>query len=585
MTLHRSGKPHTVFDRHGDDGRQSFTVMGKGDVGGKAAGLALLKEKVLSKIDDRTFSHIRVDIPRMVVITSTYFDAFLEDNKLRDIATSDFSDERIAHHFQQADLPPTLLGDLWSLISRASEPLAIRSSSLLEDAMFEPFAGIYGTKMIPNNRMETNVRFRQLTEAIKFVYASTFFAEAKSYIEATSHRIEEEKMCIIIQEVIGNRFGEYFFPVISGVGRSYNFYPSGRAKPEHGVVDLALGLGKSIVDGGFCWNYSPAFPRMKPPYGSTGEMLRFTQNAFWAISMGHVPLYDPIHETEYMVRLHLDEADRLGVLRHIVSTYDPQSDRINIGYDGSGPKLVTFSPMLDLEVIPLNDCIRRILTLCEEALEHQVEIEFAVTFDRDLSQPARFGLLQARPMVVSDAIVTIESAEMTAPGVRVASENVMGNGVWNDLMDVVFVKPDVFDAKYTREIALELEVINRGLIKQGTRYVLIGFGRWGSSDHWLGIPVNWGQISGAKVLVEATLPNMIVDLSQGSHFFHNLSSFQVGYFALRYEGPYRIDWDWLMQQEIVSDHRFTRHIRLTHPLVVKLDGRQSRGLIYHGEAE
>ncbi|HPQ39987.1 MAG TPA: PEP/pyruvate-binding domain-containing protein, partial [bacterium] len=260
-----------IFDRRVLDGKGNFTVMGGGEIGGKAAGLALLNEKVLSSFPDGTFFNIRVDIPRLTVITSSFFDAFMAENNLYDIAYGDYTDERIAHHFQKADLPAMLLGDLRALIARTHEPLAIRSSSLLEDAMFEPFAGIYGTKMIPNNRPETDERFRQLVEAVKFVYASTFFSEAKNYIQATSNDIRNEKMCVIIQEVVGMRVWDYFFPMISGVGRSYNFYPSGRARPEQGVVDLALGLGKSIVDGGFCWNYSPAFPRAKPPFGSNRE--------------------------------------------------------------------------------------------------------------------------------------------------------------------------------------------------------------------------------------------------------------------------------------------------------------------------
>lgn len=583
MTDPRAKRHYPAFDRHALDDRQSLTVMGGGEVGGKAAGLALLKDKVLSELPDGTFFNIHVDIPRLTVITSTFFDAFMAENDLYDIAYGDYTDERIAHHFQRADLPAILLGDLRTLIAHTHEPLAIRSSSLLEDAMFEPFAGIYGTKMIPNNRQETEARFRQLVEAIKFVYASTFFAEAKNYIEATSHDIREEKMCVIIQEVVGKRIQDYFFPIISGVGRSYNFYPSGRARPDQGVVDLALGLGKSIVDGGFCWNYSPAFPRSKPPYGSNKELMKFSQNTFWAVNMGQMTHYDPIHETEYLIRLNLKDADTLNVLQHLVSTYDPAGDRVNIGYDGPGPKILNFAPLLDLELVPLNQCIRTVLKKCEEALDQKVEIEFAVTFDNDLKTPVRFGLLQARPMVVSDEVVALEETEMSGANVLVASNNVMGNGIHQNLTDIVYVKPDVFESRLTREIGRELESLNRSLVKQGRRYVLIGFGRWGSSDPWLGIPVNWGQISGARVLVEATLPNMIVDLSQGSHFFHNLSSFQVGYFAVEHHGRYRIDWNWLDRQDVIEEKALTRHIRLRTPLTVKMDGRHSRGLIAHDQ--
>ncbi|HPQ39463.1 MAG TPA: hypothetical protein PLV45_03740, partial [bacterium] len=304
-----------------------------------------------------------------------------------------------------------------------------------------------------------------------------------------------------------------------------------------------------------------------------------TQNTFWAVNMGKMTHYDPIHETEYLIRLDLKHAERLGILRHLVSTYDPHSDRISIGYDGPGPKILSFAPLLDLEIIPLNQCIRTVLQRCEEAVGQKVEIEFAVTFDPALKHPARFGILQARPMVVSDAVVDVDLPEMTGSRVLVASENVMGNGIMDTLSDIIYVKPEAFDPGLTREVARELDGLNRQLVKDGNRYILIGFGRWGSSDPWLGIPVNWGQISGARVLVEATLPNMIVDLSQGSHFFHNLSSFQVGYFAVRHHGPYRIDWEWLNCQDIVQDNTLTRHVRTRVPLMVKMDGRHSRGLI------
>jgi len=555
--------------------------MGTGAIGGKASGLALLKDKVISQLPEGTFHQIHVDIPRLTVIATDYFELFMKMNNLYDIAYSNLPNDRIAHHFQKTDLPPTLVGDLRALISCVNSPLAIRSSSMLEDAMFEPFAGIYGTKMIPNNQADTNSRFKCLVEAIKFVYATTFFREAKNYIQATTHSIRDEKMSVIIQEVVGLRQGNYFLPNLSGVGRSYNFYPTGRAKPEQGVVDLALGLGKSIVDGGFCWNYSPAFPRSKPPYGSIKEMLNLSQTRFWAVNMGKLAVYNPLHEVEYITKLGLDDAEKLKILRHVVSTYDRCSDRVNIGYDGPGPKIITFSPLLDLEIIPLNKCIRKVLELCENALGQKVEIEFAVTFDRDLKKTARFGLLQARPMVVSDEEIDLDPCELTGENILAASESVLGNGIIENISDIVFVKPEVFNAKHTKIIAAEIEQINRDLLKRGRKYLLMGFGRWGSSDPWLGIPVCWGQINGARVIVEATLPDMYVDLSQGSHFFHNLSSFQVGYFAIRHSGLYRIDWDWLMEFEPEMDLKYTRHIHLNQPLIIKIDGRNGKGLIRH----
>ena len=582
MSHSPSRSKYPIFDRNFFNGEEPFTVIGTGAIGGKATGLYILKDKVLSQFPPEKFYKINLDIPRLTVIASDYFDRFMAMNNLHEIAYSDMTDERIAHHFQKTDLPPSILGDLQALIEKVHQPLAVRSSSLLEDAMFEPFAGIYGTKMIPNNQPDSETRFRKLVEAIKFVYASTYFSEAKNYIGATRHSIRDEKMCVIIQEVVGLNHGERFYPDISGVGRSYNFYPTGRAKPEQGVVDIALGLGKSIVDGGSCWTYSPAFPRAKPPYGSTKEFLKFTQNRFWSINMGKPPAYDPSKETEYLVQNGLDTADYDNVLRHLVSTYNAASDRIDLGYEGSGPKLLTFAPLLDLEIIPINKCIKELLQVCEEIIGEKVEIEFAVTLDQNLKKPARFGLLQARPMVVSHEEVNLEFDEMQGVHVLTASENVMGNGIIDDLIDIVYVKPDVFDAKNTPVIAQELERINQNMLKQNRKYLLIGFGRWGSSDHWLGIPVNWGQISRARVMVEATLPNMYVDLSQGSHFFHNITSFQVGYFSVRHSGPYGIDWNWLDRQNVIEEMPYTRHVRVKSPLTVKLDGKNGRGVIRHG---
>jgi hypothetical protein len=582
MTDSPSRSKFPVFDRRLSQGGKAFTVIGTGAIGGKAAGLALLEEKVLSSFPDHQFRNISIQIPKFTVLASDCFDAFMELNDLYDIASAEMSDDRIAHHFMKTELPPVLSGDLRSLLDDFRGPLAVRSSSLLEDAMFEPFAGIYATKMIPNNQPDLQSRFRSLYEAIKYVYASTYFAQAKNYVAGTSHSVQDEKMCVIIQEVMGMQHYTRFYPNISGVAKSYNFYPSGKARPEQGVVNLALGLGKAIVDGGFSWSYSPAFPRSKPPFGSSAEFAKYTQNRFWAVNLGKPPEHDPLKETEYLIESDLKTADYDNVLRHIVSTYDHQSDRMNIGYENRGVKVITFAPVLDMEVFPLNRCLKDIMESCENALKEKVEIEFAVTFDNDLKQPVQFGLLQARPMVVSSETVHIDKEEMISDKILAASDKVTGNGCFNDIQDIVYVKPEVFEAKNTPRIVQELEQINRTFHKTGRKYLLIGFGRWGSSDHWLGIPVNWGQINHAQIIIEATLPNMYVDPSQGSHFFHNLSSFQVGYFTIRHSGQYEIKWRWLDQHEPVKDLPFTRHIRLEKNLVVKIDGRHSRGLILHG---
>lgn len=552
-----------------------ISVIGSCDLGGKAHGLAAIDEMLVSHFSGDDFPEIEVSIPAMTVICTDVFDAFMERNNLYQIANSDQPDERIAHAFQKADLPFEILGALRALIEKVHSPLAIRSSSLLEDSTNEPFAGIYATKMTPNNQFDPNVRFRKLIEAIKLVYASTFFKSAKGYMSATLHSHEEEKMAVIIQEVVGKRHDNHFYPELSGVIRSYNFYPVGRAKNDDGIVNLALGLGKTIVDGEPSWSYAPSYPEVSPPYRSIGDLLEYSQNQFWAINMGEPPVYDPINEIEYLLRENLTVAEKDGALRYLVSTFDMHSGRLNIGMGKPGPRVLNFSPLLILKQIRLNDLLKSLLALCEEKLQTPVEIEFAMTFD-----PHRFGFLQVRPMVVSFMDVNVDVEELVDDNLLLASENVLGHGSQDDIQDVVYIKPETFETKHTRNIADELDAINRKLTNEKRPYLLIVFGRLGSFDPWLGIPVNWGQISGAKAIVEATQKNINVEMSQGSHFFHNLTNLRVGYFSVPFSGKYQIDWEWLNQQQTVSESQLVRHTMLAKPLRIKVDGRHGRGVIY-----
>ncbi len=567
------------FDRDFFGSQHVITGIGSGSVGGKASGLAFISDTLAAAADRVSPPGVTVSIPRLAVIATDFFDRFMEENGLYDLAFSDMPDAHIAHSFQRAKLPADLVGDLRALIASVHIPLAVRSSSRLEDAMYEPFAGVYATKMIPNNQHDIDTRFTKLVEAIKYVYASTFFKGARDYIAVTGKDASEEKMAVIIQEVVGQRFGDRYYPHLSGVARSYNFYPVGRAKPEQGVVDLALGLGKTIVDGGLVWSYSPALPRIGPPVASASELLKLSQTGYWAVNMGKPPAYDPIRETEYMVHCNLADAEKDGTLKYLASTYRAQDDRMVPGTGPDGPRVLTFAPILSEREIPLNDLVKSLLGICEEALDSEVEIEFAMTLNPEDGLPARFGFLQVRPMVVSHARVEIDEDEMAGEKVLTASDRVLGNGEQSSITDIVFVRPDLFEAKHTRTIAGELDAINRRLVDEGRHYLLVGFGRWGSSDPWLGIPVQWSQISGAGVIVEATLPEMDVDLSQGSHFFHNISSFQICYFMVKHSGIFRIDWDWLKGQPEVAGTHFVSHVRLPQPLTVKVDGRNGRGVI------
>lgn len=570
----------TPFNRHFFTGTEKFTYIGQGSIGGKAQGLANIKD-ILVDLNSQLSPEFEINIPTLTVIATNFFDLFLKNNNLYDIALADTHDDLKAHAFQRAELPFQLVGDLHALISQVNSPLAIRSSSMLEDAMYEPFASVYTTKMIPNNQLDPDARFRKLVEAIKYVYASTFFKGAKDYIDVTKHNITDEKMAVIIQEVVGRRYKDRFYPHISGVARSYNFYPFGHAKPEDGIVDLALGLGKTVVDEGIGWSFSPPYPQVNPPYNSIKDLLQQSQTKFWAIHMGEPPFYNPIKETEYMLKFNIADAEKDGNLKFIASTYKPEDDKIKIGIGAKGSRILDFAPILKLNEIPLHELIRKLLETCEKELESMVEIEFAITLDPDHGLPARFGFLQVRPMVVSQEKVDVSMEELTGKNVLVASESVLGNGAISTIQDIVYVKPETFEARKTTIIAKDLEKLNHRMVHLKHPYVVIGFGRWGSSDPSGGIPIKFGQISAAKVIVEATLPNMNFMLSQGSHFFHNITSFQVCYFSVAHWDNYKIDWDWLNRQKAIDETEYIRHIRTSAPVRIKVDGRKGWGVISH----
>jgi hypothetical protein len=570
------------FDRRFLDSPFAFTRIGTGALGGKAAGLLAIKDELLPRLAPFGLSDVEVRVPTMAVIGTDHFDEFLQRNRLMSAALSDEPDDRIAHAFQKGELPAELVGDLRALVARMHAPLALRSSSLLEDALEHPFAGVYATKMIPNNQPAIDARFQKLVEAVKFVYASTFFRAAKAYVQASRRSIVQEKMAVIVQEVVGSRHGERFYPAISGVARSWNYYPIRPARPRDGVVSLALGLGKSIVDGGVVWFYSPALPGVGPPAGSPRDLLRQTQLQFWCVNMGKPAAYDPVRETEYLARHELQTAWEDGTLALVASTYDPQADRLIAGVGVDGVWVVNFAPILVHDALPLNDLVRALLAISEEVLGHPVEIEFALDPARAEGERHRFGFLQVRPLAVADVPVEVDPAELALDDVVISSETALGNGVIATIKDIVYVRPERFEARLTPAIARELEGLNQLLLDQERPYLLIGFGRWGSSDPWLGIPVQWGQISGARAVVEATLPDMDVEASQGSHFFHNLSSFRVCYFWVKHGREHGIDWAWLDAQPAERETEQVRHVRLAAPLTVKVDGRSGRGVIRRG---
>lgn len=555
------------------------TRIGGGSIGGKAVNLVRMERLLAERFPPGAHPSIDISIPSMTVIGTEHFDEFAAQNGLRERSREGASDGEIVAACLRAELPVMLVGHLRALCDEMHAPLAVRSSSLLEDALDRPFAGVFATKMIPNAHPDPDQRFRELVEAVKLVYASVFFRAARAALRAGGADPDAESMAVIVQEVVGRRHDGRFYPELSGVARSYDFYPGLRAKPEHGVITLALGLGAHIVDGGIAWSYPPAFPKLGPPFASARAMLSETQSTFFAINMGKLSLYDPTHEAEFLVRGDLADAERDGTLRHIASTYDGASDRIVPGVSLAGPRVVDFAPLLKLRTVPVNDVLRELLAVCEAELGNPVEIEFAATLPARGEERARLGFLQVRPMVVDLEGASVTAERLTGDRAVVASELALGNGTWEGLEDVVYVRPEAFESKHTKRIAQEIASINEALVDEGRPYLLIGFGRWGSSDPWLGIPATWAQISGARGIVEATLPQMNVELSQASHFFHNVSSFRIAYMMVRHDGAGRIDWDWLRTLPVVRQTEFVRHVRVAPPLTLAVDGRERRAVV------
>jgi hypothetical protein len=567
-----------TFERQRFGVDRPFSRLGDGPIGGKASGLWVLRDQVLPALDGRPPAGFVVDVPSLAVVAGDVFTAFIQRNHLADLDPAT-PDDRIALAFLRAPLPAEWSGDLRALASQVQTPLAVRSSSTLEDALDHPLAGVYLTKMIPNGELDEDARFRRLEQAVKLVWASTFFADARS--SRTALGVGRETMAVVVQEVVGNRRGDRFYPCVSGVARTHNHYPTGDARPEDGVVHLALGLGKTIVDGGRCWSYCPDRPSAPPPFNGIGDLLKSSQTRFWAIHMGEPPMPDPGRETECIAEHELAAAERDGALALVASTYDASSDRLVSGLVGRGPRAVTFAPLLGSRFIPFNDIVTAVMATAREVVGQDVELEFAVQFDPDDVLPARFGILQVRPMATRTGGVDIDADAFDQPGVRVATASSLGNGARDDILDVVWMPRDRFDPSGTRLAAADIDRLNSKLVAAGRPYLLIGFGRWGSSDDRFGLPVTWGQIAGAAVIVEATLPDVDPDLSQGSHFFHNLVGCGTLYLSVRWNGPDHIDWDWLATLPVTEDAGRVVHSRVERPLRVAVDGRARRGVVRH----
>ena len=569
-----------VYQKDRFDEYSNFARIGDGSLGGKGRGLAFIGAMIkrYPKLEQENFT---VNIPKTVVICTDVFDEFMETNELYPIALSEQSDETILKYFLRASLPKRLIEDLMAFFDVVKGPIAIRSSSLLEDSHYQPFAGVYSTYMIPKVDDKYEM-LRNLSDAIKAVYASVFYRDSKAYMTATSNLIDQEKMAVVLQEVVGTRYGTHFYPTISGVARSLNFYPIGNEKAEDGIANIALGLGKYIVDGGVTLRFSPCHPHSILQMSTLDFALRETQTRFYALDLADEKAAQEfsVNDGFNLLKLNLKDADTDGALKYIVSTYDPYDMIIRDGYYAGGRKILSFVNILQHEVFPLSETLDQLLKIGQKEMGRPVEIEFAVNVSREDPKKAAFYLLQIRPIVDNKEVIDEDLTLIPESDTILSSKNVLGNGIINDVHDIIYVKSESFNASNNQLIAYEIEKINRQFTGTDQGYILVGPGRWGSSDTWLGIPVKWPHICNARVIVECGLENYRIDPSQGTHFFQNLTSFGVGYFTVNpFNGDGWFDESYLNALPAIEETTYLRHVRFERPAIIKMDGKKSLGVI------
>ena len=567
-----------VYQKDRFDEYSNFARIGDGSLGGKGRGLAFIGAMVkrYPKLESDNFA---VNIPKTVVICTDIFDEFMETNELYPVALGDADDETILRYFLRASLPSRLIEDLMAFFDVVKSPIAVRSSSLLEDSHYQPFAGIYSTYMVPKIEEKYDM-LRTVSDAIKAVYASVFYKDSKAYMTATSNLIDQEKMAIVLQEVVGSRYNDHFYPTMSGVARSLNFYPIGNEKAEDGIANIALGLGKYIVDGGQTLRFSPRHPHSILQMSTMDFALRETQTRFYALDLKNMAEAFSVDDAFNLVKLGLKDADAEDSLKYIVSTYDPYDQIIRDGYYPGGRKILSFVNILQHDVFPLADTLDQILRIGQQEMGRPVEIEFAVNMDPSDHTRATFYLLQIRPIVDNKEIMDEDLSLVKNEETILSSTSVLGHGIVGDVQDIIYVKTGAFNSSNNQLIAYEIEKMNRSFTDQEKGYVLVGPGRWGSSDSWLGIPVKWPHISNARVIVECGLENYRVDPSQGTHFFQNLTSFGVGYFTVNpFKGDGWFDEAFLNAQPAVEETEYLRHVRFDAPITIKMDGKKSLGVV------
>jgi Phosphoenolpyruvate synthase/pyruvate phosphate dikinase len=567
------------FNRNDYNEYLQISRIGEGSMGGKARGLAFINSILKRYNLFNKYENVVINIPRTTVISTEYFDRFMEDNKLYQYELLEESDQNILRRFIDAKLSDELVKDLREYVSNVTNPIAVRSSSKLEDSYYQPFAGIYSTYMIP--RVEDDEQcLGMLMQAIKSVYASVFYSSSRGYIFATSNVLDEEKMGVVLQEVCGTKHENLYYPTFSGVARSINFYPLGDESSHDGIASIAFGLGKFIVDGGITMRFSPKHPTHLLQMSTPQMALRDTQKMFYALDLNPEAFTISTDDGVNLKRLDIDTKSNYEGMQHVASVYDAQDDRIRDYYQPTGRRVISFASILKYGSFPLAEILDELLTLCQKEMNSPIEIEFAVNFDVEPGQPKIFNFLQIRPIVENEEMEDLQIEQMCSDDALIFSNSALGHGMIEGIKDIVYVKPEEFNSSYTRQIAEDLEKINRSFKEKGENYVLVGPGRWGSSDPWLGIPVKWPQISEARLIVECGLKNFRVDPSQGTHFFQNLTSFRVGYFTINpYMNDGKFDVLALDSMPAAFENEYIRRVTLENPLTIIIDGRNNKGIV------
>ncbi|KAA3659464.1 MAG: histidine kinase [Calditrichaeota bacterium] len=564
------------FNKKHYDKDFGFARIGAGSIGGKARGLSFLNLLVNANDLYHKFENVTIRVPAALILGTNVFDEFMELNNLQSTALDIQNDIYLRKIFLKSQFPEHVTDQLRAYLTTVQQPLAVRSSSLLEDSQYFPFAGVYDTFMLANNEKQLENRLDHLLRAVKLVYASTYCKRARNYIKYTSFRNEEERMAIVIQSLVGNSYGDYFYPEIAGVAKSFNYYSMPPQNSDDGIVSVALGMGKTVVEGENCLTFCPAYPRHVAQLNSIDQALYNNQTEFFAIHLNH----KEVASADDLVRLPLGEAEKHGSLRYVASTFSHENQAIYDGVSRQGQRLITLAPVLKQEIFPLPEILQTVLKIGKRGMGNDIEIEFAVRFSKEKDQPDELCLLQMRPVARESDEIRVDFSSVQKNETLCYSDQVLGNGSIENIQDIVVIDRDTFDRSQTRKIAQEVKQYNEMLTERGAPYLLITLGRLGSNDPWLGVPVHWEEIAGVKAVIESGIREMTIEPSQASHFFQNVSSFKIGYFTINpLSSDHFLNWEWLGEQQELSRFAYVRHIHLPKPLHVLINGRKNNGKI------